>query len=238
MAQWKKILDEKEIHHGHRARLLETVLSAGLSSVSDVQALEFILGYVFPRGDVNPLAHRLLNEFGCPANVLDADINSLMQIKGMGERSAKALYMLGQLIEYYTESRLSKKVKLDTVVKMVDYCEELLRLRQIENFVIIGLNAKYEVLQRKFVAKGSVKNVGISPITIANFISSVRPAYIVFTHNHPGGTAKPSKEDIKSNVDLSILLNSLGVGFVDHVIIGTDGVFSMKKDEFVRIFED
>ena len=40
---------------GHRERLIETVFSGGIENLSNVQALEFILFYVFPRGDVNPL---------------------------------------------------------------------------------------------------------------------------------------------------------------------------------------
>lgn len=41
--------EKKNMHAGHRQRLLETILDAGLDKVSNVQALEFILTYVIPR---------------------------------------------------------------------------------------------------------------------------------------------------------------------------------------------
>jgi len=44
------------MHDGHRGRLLQTVNKAGLQDLSDIQKLEFILFYIIPRGDVNPLA--------------------------------------------------------------------------------------------------------------------------------------------------------------------------------------
>ena len=75
--------EEKNIHAGHRERLSNLVAKAGIENVSDVQALEFVLTYIFPRGDVNPLAHRLLDKFGTFADVLDADPIELESAKSI-----------------------------------------------------------------------------------------------------------------------------------------------------------
>ena len=48
---------EKNLHEGHRARLLNVAIDAGVDAMSNVQVVEFFLTYIFPRGDVNPLAH-------------------------------------------------------------------------------------------------------------------------------------------------------------------------------------
>lgn len=71
---------EKISHEGHRERLLNLVYNVGLENVSEVQAVEYFLTYVFPRGDVNPLAHTLLNRFGNFANIVDADYNELIKL--------------------------------------------------------------------------------------------------------------------------------------------------------------
>ena len=52
--------NDGNLHEGHRARLLDLALNAGVDNMSDIQVVEFFLTYIFPRGDVNPLAHRLL----------------------------------------------------------------------------------------------------------------------------------------------------------------------------------
>ena len=83
---------KKCIHDGHRKRLIDTVNKAGLDTLSEVQALEYILFFIFPRGDVNPLAHRLLDRFGDIATVLDAPIEDLVMVEGMGETSAKKMH--------------------------------------------------------------------------------------------------------------------------------------------------
>lgn len=233
----KKPLDEENIHKGHRARLLDTVINAGMENVSEIQAMEFILGYVFPRGDVNPLAHRLLHEFGSVANVLDSEINSLKSVQGMGDSSAKRLYMIGQLFNYYTHARVGQKQNLSTYQAISDYFEEFLRFRTLETFVIIGLDAKMNLIQRKILALGSVKNVGIPSIDVANFVSSTKLVYVLFAHNHPSGSAKVSKQDLDANNALAELLKCLGVNFIDHIIVGEDGIFSIKQDNFIRIYE-
>lgn len=235
MAQ-KKPLDEAHIHEGHRKRLLDTMINAGMENVSEIQAMEFILGYIFPRGDVNPLAHRLLAEFGSVANVLDADVNSLKDIKGMGERSAKSLFMLGELFHFYTHNKTGKKIKLTTYEEICDYFEESLRFRTVENFVIVALDAKMNLTHRKILAKGTVKNVGIPPLNVSNFIASSRAVYVIFAHNHPTGTARASEQDLKANAGFASLLACLGVNFVDHIIVGEDGIFSIKNNKFLREF--
>lgn len=232
----KKPFDEEHMHHGHRARLLDTLYNVGIENVSDVQAMEFILFYIFPRGDVNPLAHRLLHEFGTVANVLDADINSLKEIKGMGERSVKSLKLLGDLFFYYTQNKLSEKVVLASLEQITDYFEELLRFEPKEKFLIIGLDPEYNIIQKKVVAIGSVKNVGITPTAISNFVSSCNPTSIIFAHNHPGGKSKASSQDIEATDKLEKLLNCLGVKFIDHFIIGNDGIFSVKSKGRLRDF--
>ena len=69
-----KSKNKKCIHDGHRKRLVDTVDQVGLYGLSDVQALEYILFFIFPRGDVNPLAHRLLDRFNDTQTVLEASV--------------------------------------------------------------------------------------------------------------------------------------------------------------------
>lgn len=63
-----KVIDN--IHRGHRVRLINTVDKCGLDGLSDIQVLEFFLFFVFPRRDVNPLAHRLLDKYKSISGVL------------------------------------------------------------------------------------------------------------------------------------------------------------------------
>ena len=65
------------IHKDHRQRVKEKASKFGLGVFADHEVLELLLFYVVPYKDTNPLAHKLIEEFGSLANVLDADIESL-----------------------------------------------------------------------------------------------------------------------------------------------------------------
>ena len=100
---------EKNIHDGHRARLVDLATNAGVDAMSDVQVVEFFLTYIFPRGDVNPLAHRLLNKFETFNQIVEADINDLMTVDGINERSAKKIKLFKDLFFYFTTAKMGKK---------------------------------------------------------------------------------------------------------------------------------
>lgn len=229
---------EKCIHEGHRLRLLDTVFEAGIDKVSDIQAVEFMLFYVFPRGDVNPLAHRLLDAFGNFGNIIDADLNDLKSVKGIGDRSAKMIKMFGEMFFYYTQSKRSPKECLKDYTAIADFVEDSLRFKSSEEFHIIALDSSFKFIVQKCLAKGSVLNVGINPLTIANFISSTKPAFVMLAHCHPGGSAKPSKLDIQGTERVRSLVQTLGVKFLDHVVLGADGIYSIGSEGFIRVFED
>ena len=98
-------MDNSDVSHdGHRMRLLNLAINAGIDSMSDIQVVEFMLTYIVPRGDVNPLAHRLLDTYGTLTNIIDASPTDLMTIKGINDRSAKKISMLGEIV--WINSRL------------------------------------------------------------------------------------------------------------------------------------
>ena len=228
---------KKHNHGGHRQRLLSTIMEAGIDKVSDVVALEFILTYVIPRCDTNDLAHRLLDRFGSAANVLNTDWDLLKEVEGMGETSAKKLHCLIDIFDYYTDQLLDKKYVFEYRSDISDFFEELLRFKNIETSYIIGVDASNRVKSKHKLSVGGVLSVGVSTHDVAKFITSVKPAYVFLAHNHPQGKAIPSKGDIEGTRLIENLLNSLGVPLVDHVIVGIDGIFSMKENSFYREFK-
>lgn len=233
--------DIKHMHDGHRGRLLNLVSKAGIDNVSEVQALEFVLTYIFPRGDTNPLAHLLLNKFGSFDKVLDADELDLIDVPGIGERAAKYIKMIPEIFHLYSSCKISKKESLSNFTKIYDFCEELLRMKNTEELYIVGLNAKFELNGYRRLAKGSINMVGISPDQINKFLISSKPMFVFLTHNHPGGSAVASKPDIEATENMKEFFKYNNIQLVDHYIVGVDGIYSINerklKREFVPILD-
>ena len=56
------------VHTGHRKRMREEFLRTGAAGMEDHRLLELLLFYAIPQGDVNPLAHRLVDR-GAPRHL-------------------------------------------------------------------------------------------------------------------------------------------------------------------------
>ena len=62
----------RSIHTGHRQRVKDEFSARGLAGWPDHRVLELLLYYAIPQGDVNDLAHELIDRFGSLSGVLDA----------------------------------------------------------------------------------------------------------------------------------------------------------------------
>ena len=78
-------------HKHHRQRLKERFLQEGLDSFDPVNILELMLFYAIPQGDTNPTAHRLLDTFGSLSGVMNASVENLCQVKGVGRHPHQAV---------------------------------------------------------------------------------------------------------------------------------------------------
>lgn len=237
MKTLKKTDDEKLMHAGHRARMLECFEKGGLAGFSEVQVVEFFLTYIFPRGDVNPLAHRLLNRFNNFASILDADIADLQSVKGIGKRAAVAIHGWAVLTQEYLMSAISEKEFLGTHTRLYDFVENLLRMEKEECFYMIGMNASFHLCGFRCLARGNLTKVGIKNSEVTKFLNSVDPVFVVMAHNHPGGKCLASEQDYTATEHLSDLLIRLEKTYVDHLIVGIDGIFSVKNKEVCREFK-
>lgn len=237
MPKTKKFdIDEKTMHDGHRKRLTATVHKVGLDGLSDIQALEYILFFIFPRGDVNPLAHRLLARFNDVPTVLEASVEDLMEVKGMGEASAQKLQSLLEIFYYYTQTKACNGNELKTMGDFYDYLEQLLRFRTNEELFIFGVNNMGEVVQGRRFSRGDGVHVEIDMKEIALYISTHKVQAVFVVHNHPTGSAKESGLDRETFMKLKEAFKFQGCSLIDSIIVGKDGIYSMTNKGFVRLF--
>ena len=229
-------MNETNIHAGHRERLLKTVYEGNFRTLSKYQQTEVLLFYVFPRGDVNPLAHRLIDFFGSFSAILDASVEELSAIKGMGYMTAIKIKNLLNLFKRYGEDKFENKVSLVTIGELGDNVEELLRYRDVEETVAISLDRKNLCNGVRMIAIGNDHNVSLDIKAIYKFIDTYHSHGIILAHNHPGGTCYPSQTDLKSYEEIGYALFTYGSKLEDSLIVGSEGVYSIKNKRIIRDF--
>lgn len=95
-----------------------------------------------------------------------------------------------------------------------------------EKFTILAVNSRcipiavYSIL-------GSLDQVSAYPRVVAAFALMSNAHSVFFCHNHPGGTNRPSAEDISSTLQLQRVLRGIDVNVLDHIIIADGNAYSM-----------
>lgn len=215
------------VHEGHRERLKRQFLEQGLDGFTDIQALELALFYCIPRRDTNPIAHALLDRFGSLPKVLEAPIEELMKVPGVGEHAAAFLRLITDLGRYYAVRRSTQGEVLPTLEQCAGYLVPRFFGRQEELVYLLCLDAGCKVLGCRKVGEGSVNSAGISVRKVVELALATKASSVILAHNHPGGLAAPSPEDIQTTRRMAAALASVEVTLVDHVVVAGDGYASM-----------
>lgn len=215
------------IHKGHRARLKQRFLDYGERVFDDHQLLELLLFFGVPQGDVNPLAHRLINHFGSFAAVLDAKPEDLQKVKGVGEHTALLLSLLPQVMRRYQQSRAGNESMVHSSAEAGEYLLPYFFGTRNETLYLLCLDAKGKVLSCSFLAEGSLDQVGLNSRQVVETALEHRATSVILAHNHVSGVAVPSESDVTLTLALRPLLKSLGIHLLDHLVIADGDFVSM-----------
>ena len=236
---------EKQIHAGHRQRMHERVQKYGLESLAEHEMLEYLLYFTITRRDTNPIAHALLERFGDFAGVLEADEEELCLVEGMGPASARFLHLLPQVSACYHRSLTRDRRRLQTVEQMGEYLMARFRGTVRERVLLVCLDRQRRITCTSWLGSGTADMVEL-PIreAIAQAVR-LKAHWVVLCHNHPSGSALPSREDIEATAELARWMYVVGVELLDHIIVTETEYLSLRQrselpeagNERLRIFQ-
>ncbi len=226
------------MHEGHRKRLRETFLKNGLDNFQSHNVLELLLFYTIPRGDTNETAHRLINRFGSLSAVLEAPVEELMKVQGVGERTASFLHLIPEITRVYLKDKQENVKVLDTPQKVAAYLLPYFVGKTKENIVLLCLDNKCAVKNCSIVAEGSVNMGEINKRNLIELVIRSNATSVIIAHNHPNGVPAPSKEDVETTLMLASLFNSIDVKLTDHIIVaGGDWCSMASSAKFAPVFQ-
>ena len=214
---------------GHRERLRTRFRKVGFSGWQDSEILELILTYCVPRIDTKPAAKALLQKFKTLAAVLDANEEDIQSAAGIGVSSAVLLKLFREVAEIYLKSRLKKTDSLSSPTAVYDYLTVSLKGKREEEFKVIFLSSTNRPVEIETLQVGTVDKSAIYPRKVVERALKCGAVSVIVAHNHPGGSLKPSEDDIRITKVLVSALGTVDISLLDHIIISSDGYFSFKE---------
>ena len=221
------------VHHGHRERMKQEFLQGGLAHFSEPRVLELLLFYSRLQGDVNPLAHRLLDTFGSLAGVLDAPPEALAKVPGVGENTVVLLKLLPAIAARYLASRANAEMILSDSARLHELFLPYFFGARNEMSYLACFDSKLKLLGVKKISEGSPNANEISIRKISTEALALNATVVVLAHNHPSGLATPSEEDIFTTRYIQDSLRPLGITLYDHVILADGEMVSLKDSRYL-----
>jgi DNA repair protein RadC len=217
----------ESIHQGHRQRMTELFLRNGIDGFTDVQILEFLLGYSIARIDTNPLAHRLLDEFGDLHSVFNAPIQLLTKVDGIGTRTACLLRFVGESWNRSEQSRYKNEIYLRSTREIGKYLLAHIGCYREERAFLLSLDSKCKVIELREMMRGDLNTVNLPFRKVLETALMCNASSVILVHNHVNGNGVPSVEDIDYTKKLKRILSSVDLVFFDHYIITEGSYVSM-----------
>ena len=145
-----------------------------------------------PRGDVNPLAHKMLAEFGTLSMLLSADPADISRRCGVKESTAVLLVLQSALAHRLQQEKWRDKPVLDSVSRAGAFAVDLLSHYHYERFYVVCLDNRKQLIHTCMISEGTIDESVVHPRLVVEAALRYQASSVILMHNHPGGTLMPS----------------------------------------------
>ena len=153
-------------------------------------------------------------------------------MEGIGENTAVFLRLVTQVGRYYLTDRASKAKVLPTLESCAQYLQTFFFGRNVETVYLLCLDAKCKMLCCKKISEGDVNSTSLSVRKVVETALNTNASSVVLAHNHPGGMAIPSNEDIQTTRRIAAALQAVDVHFIDHILVTDDDYVSLLQSGY------
>ena len=213
---------------GHRERLRERFLKAA-DGLPDYEILERLLCLAQPRGDVKPLAKRLIDRFGGFAATISATPEDLAKVRGIGAASIAALKLAREAAVRLARAEVSNRPVIGSWQKLVDYCRATMAHAGNEEFRLLFLDRKNALIADELQQRGTVDHTPVYPREVVKRALELHASALIMVHNHPSGDPTPSPADIEMTREVARAAAAVGISLHDHLIVAREGHASLKS---------
>jgi DNA repair protein RadC len=207
----------------------EKMLALGPASLVDAELLALLLRTGTRGVSVLDLAQHLLDSFGGIAPLLQAGPRELARIKGLGPAKRAELAAVLELARRSLKQEFTQGILFDSPSKVKDYLRLQLAGRDHEVFAVLFLDAQNRLISLDEMFRGTLTQTSVYPREVVKRALDRQAAAVILAHNHPSGTAEPSRADEFLTQTLKSALALIDVRVLDHLVVGHSEVVSLAE---------
>lgn len=209
----------------------EKLILKGRNALSDAELIAILIGSGSRKETAVQLSKKILSSINNDLNKLGKlTISDLTKFNGIGEAKAISIIAALELGRRRKDAESEKKEIIkssnDAYTIMLNVLSDLPH----EEFWVVYLNRKNEVLKKENISKGGINGtVADVKIIFKHAIEQLASSIVLF-HNHPSGSLTPSNEDIKLTKKIKETGVLMDTAVIDHIIIGEKKYYSFADE--------
>ena len=212
------------------ARPREKLIEHGAAALADAELVALLLRTGIPGKNVLQLARELIDTFGGLAGLLEAGMDDLKRIKGLGGTAKRAeLAAVLELARRVLGQRLKERAVFDTPQAVKHYLQLHLAARPYEVFAVLFLDARHRLVALEELFRGTLTQTSVYPREVASRALHHHASAVVLAHNHPSGCVEPSRADETLTQALKTALALIDIRVLDHVIVARGAATSLAE---------
>ena len=211
------------------ARPREKLLARGAGALSDAELLALLLRSGIRGKNVLMLAQELVDRFGGIAGLLHTPAEALKTIKGLGPAKRAELVAVLELSRRALVQRLEEKPLFSTPQAVRDYLQLQIGGRPHEIFAVMFLDSQHRLIALEEMFRGTLTQTSVYPREVVRRALDLHAGSVVLAHNHPSGTAQPSRADEALTQTLKAALALVDVRVLDHFVVTSHQAVSMAE---------
>lgn len=216
---------------GHRKRLRERFMKAGLDGFADHEVVELLLTLAIPRSDVKQPAKALIARFGNLRGILDAPMEELRAVTGIGSVTPVALQIIKAAATLYLQQSGEGRDSLADPTRLSEFWRMRIGALQNEVFEVAYLDSGYRLLRDgvETLEEGTIDRAAVYPRRVIEAALKRGAAAVVLAHNHPNANLTPSDHDKVVTRAIVLAAETVHLKVVDHLIVSAQDTFSFRK---------
>jgi DNA repair protein RadC len=211
------------------ARPREKLLARGPGALSDAELLALLLRTGLPGKNALQMGQELLDQFGGVAGLLHANADALKSIKGLGPAKRAEIVAVLELARRALTAQLKQQTLFDSPEAVRDFLQLQLGNRPHEIFAVLFLDSQHRLIVLEELFRGTLTQTSVYPREVVVRALALNAASVVLAHNHPSGTAEPSRADEALTQTLKAALALVDVRVLDHFVVTSTEAVSMAQ---------
>ena len=148
---------------------------------------------------------------------------------GLSRLDAFYYAMIPSLTRTSLSQQWGEHPRLDALCRIRDYVVSLYVGRHVECVYLILLDRRGRLIRPVLLQRGVVDNAPFYLSQLLTVALREEARFLVLAHNHPGGTKRPSREDLICTLKTLNAFAPLRIPLLDHIIVAGEEAVSIRQ---------